>query len=132
MIGEGGDLQEGVNRGEEGNKEDRKPGQELDGGKRACGREAQSAEHQISDYVHHSRGNNLVEGILDKAAKPAPEKPLHFWNDKERNEDRANQDADGGGDEAVGDNDKRDGLGRRKQNDHDDVDRRTEKVSPTG
>src|SRR6266403_296993 len=132
MIGEGGDFQERVDGREKGNKEDWKPGEELDCGKGACGREAQGPEDQISDHVDYSRGDNLVEGILDKAAKPAPEEPLHFWNDKERNEDRTNQDADGGGDKAVGDNDQRDSLGRRKQNDHDYINRSTKEVSPTG
>src|SRR6266478_2760603 len=131
MICESGDFQQGVDGREKGNEEDRKPGQELYGGKSAGWRKAQSAEDQIPDHVDHSRCDNLVEGILDKATEPAPEEPLHFWNDKEWNKDRAHQHADGGGDEAVGDDDECDGLGRRKQNDHDHINRSAEEISPT-
>src|SRR5258708_2659826 len=130
MIGEGRDFQERVDGREKGNKEDWKPGEELDGGKSARRREAQSAEDEIPDHVHYSRGDNLVEGILDKAAKPTPEEPLHFWNDEERNKDRANEDTDGGSDKAVGDNDQRVGLAGRKQNDHDSINRSAKKGSP--
>src|ERR1700731_2080810 len=132
MIGESRNFQEGVDGGEKSNKEDREPREQLDGRKSARRREAQSAEDQIPNHIDHTRCDNLVEGILDKAAKPAPEKPLHFWNDEEWNKDRANQHTDRGGDKAVGDDDQRDCLGRRKQNDHDHINRSAKKISPTG
>ena len=130
VVGERRDLEQGIDRSQKRNEEDRKPGNELDGGKSARGWEAQSAEHQISDDEDDGRGDDLVEGILDEATKPAPEEPLHLRNDEKRDEDRPHQNADGGGNESVGDDHNRDGLGRGEQNGHDDVDGRAENVSP--
>src|SRR5271170_636253 len=101
MVRKRGDFQEDVDGREKRNKKDGKPGNELDGGKRAGGRELQSAQHQVSDDIHDGSGDHLVEGILDEAAEPAPEEPLHLGNDKKRNENGSYQHANGGGDEPV-------------------------------
>src|SRR5947208_2982476 len=114
MIGESGYFQEGVDGRQKGNKEDWKPSKKLHGGKSPSRRQTESTENQIPDDIHHCRCDYLVESILNKAAKPAPEEPLHFWNDEKRDENWTNQHADRGSDEAVGDDDKRDGLRGRK------------------
>src|SRR5208282_2777517 len=77
-------------------------------------------------------GDDLVEGILDEAAEPAPEEPLHLWNDKKWDEDWSHQHAYSGGNEPVGDDHNCYGLSRGEQDGHDDVDRGSENVSPSG
>src|SRR5580692_2344517 len=130
MVRKRRDLQQDIDGGEKRNKKDGKPGNQLDGGKRARGRELESAQHQVSDDIHDGCGDDLVEGILDEAAEPAPEKPLHFRNDKKGNEDGAYQDANRGGDESIGDDHNRYRLGCGEQNGDDDVDGGSEKISP--
>ena len=130
VVGQRGHLEQGVDRGEKCNEEDRKPGDELHGGESARGREAQRAEHQVSNDEDHGRGDDLVEGVLDEAAEPAPEEPLHFRNDKEWDKDRPHQDADRRGNESIGDDHNRHGLGGGEQDRHDDVDGGSENVSP--
>src|SRR6202050_544156 len=131
VIGERWDFQEDIDRSEKRNEEDGKPGNELRGRKRARRGKAESAKHEVSDDIHHGCGDDLVEGILDEAAEPAPEKPLHLWNDKKWNEDRSHQHANSGGNEPVGDDHNRYGLSRGEQDGHDDVDRGSENVSPS-
>ena len=123
VVGKGGDFQEDVDRREKRNEEDGKPGDELDGRKRAGGREIERAENEISDDKHDGCGDDLVEGILDEAAEPAPEEPFQLRNDEEWNEDGTDQHAHRGGDESVGDDNNRDGLRGGEQDGDDDVDR---------
>src|SRR5580700_9897181 len=115
MVRKGRDFQQNINRCKERNEEHRKPPNKLGGGERACRREAKRAKYEVSDDIYHRRSDDLVEGILDEAAKPAPEEPFHFGDDKKRNEYRSYQHANRSGDEAVGDDHDRYGLGRCKQ-----------------
>jgi len=132
MVRKGRDFQEDINRGEERNEEDRKPANELRRRKSAPGWQTESPKHKISDHIYDGSRDYLIEGVLDETAKPAPEEPFHLRNDKKRNEDRAYQNANRGGDEAVSDDYNRYGLCRGKQDGHDDVDRSSQKISPTG
>src|ERR1700691_3878791 len=114
MVRERRNFQEDVDRREKRNKEDRKPANQLHGRKRARGWEAQGAKHEISDDIDHRRGDDLVEGILNEAPKPAPEEPLHLRDDKERNENGSHEHANGSSNKTVGDNHNRDRLSRGK------------------
>src|SRR5208337_3088455 len=75
---------------------------------------------------------DLVEGILDETPEPAPEEPLHLWNDKKRDEDRSHKHANGSGNESIGDDHDCYGLGRGEQDGHNDEHGRSENVSPAG
>src|SRR5208283_5190728 len=87
VVGQGGDFQKDVNGGQEGDEEDRKPGNELHGRERARGRQAERSEHEICDDEHHSGGDDLVEGVLQETTEPAPEEPLELGNNEERHKD---------------------------------------------
>src|SRR5271170_7164135 len=132
MVGKRGDFQQDIDGREKRNKEDRKPGNQLDGGKRTGGRELESAQHEISDDIHDGSGDDLIEGILDEAAEPTPEQPLHFRNDKKRNEDWPDEHTNRSSDEPIGDDHNRYRQGRGEQNGDNDVDGGSEKISPTG
>ena len=69
---------------------------------------------------------------MDETAEPAPEEPLHFWNDEKRDKDRPHQHANRSSNESIRDDHKRYGLGRSEQDGHDDIDGRSENVSPCG
>src|SRR5271163_45412 len=131
MVRKGRDFQEDIDRREKRNEEDGKPGNELHGRKRAWGRKAERAKHEVSDDIHHGCGDDLIEGVLDEATEPAPEEPLHLWNDKKWNKDRSYQHANSGGNKPIGDDHNRYGLSRGEQDGHDDVDRGSENVSPS-
>src|SRR3984885_1289097 len=132
MVRKGRDFQQDVDRREKRNKEDGKPADELGGGQRASGREAEGAEDEVSDHIDDGGGDDLVEGILDETAEPSPEEPLHFRNNKKRNEDGSDQHANRRGDEPVGYDHNRYGLRGGEQDRHDDVDGSSQKISPTG
>src|SRR5580700_11156931 len=100
MVRKGRDFQQNINRCKERNEEHRKPPNKLGGGERARGWEAKRAKHEVSDDIYHRRGDDLVEGILNETAKPAPKEPFHLGNNKKGNEDWANQHANRSGDEA--------------------------------
>ena len=80
------------------------------------------AEDEVADDEDDRGGDDLIEGVLQEASEPAPEKPLEFRDDEKRHEDRAHEHAHGGGDETVGDDHDGDGLSRGQQNNDDHVD----------
>src|SRR5438270_4364815 len=128
VIGEGRYFQQRVDGGKEGDEEHRKSLPELEGRNGALWLKVHDSEDQIGDDVDHRRGNHLVEGVLDKAPKPAPEKPVHPGNDKKGNKNRPHKHAHRRGDESIGDDHDADGLRCRKQDDDDGVDDGSEDV----
>src|SRR4029077_19547569 len=122
VIGEGGYFQKRVNSGQEGDKEDGEGFQELDGRNSALRLKVHDSKNEVCDYVHNGRGDDLIESVLNETAQPAPEQPLQFRDDKERNENRPDQDANGGSDKSEGDYNDSDGLGCSEQNDDDHID----------
>src|SRR6202044_2065612 len=75
---------------------------------------------------------DLVEGVLDEAAKPTPEEPLHFWNDKKRNEDRSHKHANRRGDESVRDHHNCNRLSCGEEDGDDDIYGGAENIPPAG
>src|ERR1700735_2787671 len=111
VVGQRGNLQKHVDRSEKGDEQNGKPPHKLDGGNGPAGREAESSKHEIPDDVYNSRGDDLVEGILDEASKPAPEEPFEFRDDEERYEDWPHKNTNSSGNESVSDDNDGDGLG---------------------
>src|SRR6516164_5982711 len=82
--------------------------------------------------IDNCSSDDLVERILDETAKPPPEQPLHFRDDKERYEDRPHKNTDGSGDKSEGYDDDGNGLSCGKQDDDDHVHGRSQDVCDTG
>ena len=53
------------------------------------GRKAKRSEDEVADDEHDRGGDDLVEGVLKKAAEPSPEEPLQLGDDEKGHEDRA-------------------------------------------
>ena len=83
---------------------------------------------RFADDEDHGRCDHLVEGILQETPEPAPEKPLHLRNDEKWDENRAYENADGGGEEAVGDDHDGDSLGRGEKDDDERIEEGAEEV----
>ena len=86
------------------------------------GCKVENSKDQIANDKNNRCGDNLVKRVLDEASEPAPEEPLQFRHDKERNEYRSDKDADSRGDKSVSDHDDGDGLCCGKQNYDNGVD----------
>src|SRR5215472_7585193 len=95
-------------------------------------RQLERADHQVADDGHHSCGDHLIEGILQEAAQPSPEQPLHLRDDEERHENRPYEHAYGGGNESISNDDQRNGLRSCEQDGHDNIYGRSENVAPGG
>src|SRR5260370_32405843 len=92
----------------------------------------EDSKDQIADNKDNRCGDNLVKGVLKEASEPAPEEPLKFRNDKERNEYRADKNADSRGDKSISDDDDGNCLCRCKQNYDNGVDDGPENVGNAG
>src|SRR5437762_8112025 len=136
VIGEGGYFQKRIDGGQEGNKEDGEGFQELDGRNSALRLKVHDSKNEVCDYIHHGRRDDLIESVLNETAQPTPEQPLQFRDDKKRNENRPDQNANGGSDKSESDYNDSDGLGCSEQNDDDHIDdsskhiRKTRRIHP--
>src|ERR1700735_2652037 len=130
LVRERRNFQKNVDGGKKRYEQHGKPADELCGRNSARRREAECPQHEIPDHVHDGSSNDLVEGVLDKTAKPTPEKPLHPGDDKKWNEDRSHQHANSRGDKSVSDHHNRDRLSCCEENCDDDINGRAENISP--
>src|ERR1700730_3920858 len=78
-------------------------------------------DEQVAKDEQIGVGNHWVEGVLHEGFEPAPEQPFHLRNDVKRDENRAEEDSDGGGDVAEGHHGKDGGLCGDQGKDHDHV-----------
>src|SRR5262249_35527428 len=132
VIGQGGDFQEDINRGDERNQEDGKPTGQLKRGDVAGALEGEHSNNKVADDVDDRGGDDFIEGVLEETAQPAPEKPLKFRHDEERNKDGADQHTDRGSNEPISDDDDGYCLSGGEQDDDDDVDGHAQEVSDAG
>src|SRR5262245_33385937 len=73
VVGEGGDFEKHVDRGDERNQQNGKPADELERRDRANALEGEHTNNKVADDVNDRGGDHLVERILEKTAQPAPE-----------------------------------------------------------
>ncbi len=80
-------------------------------------------DQQVAEHKQIGIGDDLVEGVLQKRLEPSPEQPFHLRDDKKRNKDRPQQDADTCCDVAERNNKEDGGFGQQNGNDkHGKVD----------
>src|SRR5260370_13315883 len=86
---------------------------------------------EVTKDIQNRRGNDLVKGILDETSEPAPKDPFELWHDEERDKQRSDKHANGGGDESVSDDNNRYPLGCSEQDDDDRVNQSSKEVRNT-
>src|SRR5207245_6724789 len=90
MIRQCRNLQKAVNCDQQENEHRREGSHPLLDGHSACinGKEGQQ---ELAEDIDKGTGDDLIKRILKKCLEPAPEKPVHLWNDEKWNENRPDQ-----------------------------------------
>ena len=93
--------------------------QAVDGIRRRKGIE--KVDQEAAEHEHEGLRDDLVEGVLEQGLQPAPEHPLQVRHEEERDEHRAHEHRDAGGDEAEGDHgEQHDARGGHRQR-HEEI-----------
>src|SRR5580700_9655859 len=121
VVGKRRDFQKRIDCRKKSDEKDRESLNELNGRDSALGLKIKDSQDEVRNNVNNRRCDYLVEGVLDEAFEPAPKEPFQFRNYKERYEYRSHEYTHRRRDESESDHDDCDGLGRREQNNDDDI-----------
>src|SRR6266581_7201848 len=111
VAGEDRDFDNGVDRREVRDYQHRRYANQVSGRNESGDLRVDDAERELADDVENTRGDHLIEGVLNKSLQPTPKEPVELGNDKEWNKHRSQENAKRRGHNAEGHNDERQSLG---------------------